>query len=365
LVCYFIDVILFLNKTKLWVYFNNIQKTLPILASKNTTFYIASNVFNIENIIDIYIKQMKYLINYLGEKNVIISIIENGDSKDNTRFYLEEFQNYLNNKNIINKIVLSHEIIDPREKYFSKLKYTRYRIEYYANLRNKCFELLYELKNIDYNNTIIIFFNDITFQYEDIINLLSTNKENYDVVCGLDMSFLFYDRWVSIDLEGEGMTKYFPYFINKEGQDLVINHKPVRVFSCWNGVIVFKALPLKDKKVQFRAKINSTLPKTILNNPAKTYYESECTYFHIDLFSLGYTKKFINPDVRVSYEYKYLFKAKYYYPSLKHIANYFLGYFISLFKSRNKYMSNYIDQNILLNSRLEKWYLENKIFDDY
>ena len=66
---------------------------------------------------------------------------------------------------------------------------------------------------MDFNNTIIIFLNDIVFKYEDIINLLSTNKENYDLVCGLDMNDnTFYDRWVSIDLEGDGLRKFFPFF---------------------------------------------------------------------------------------------------------------------------------------------------------
>ena len=352
-----IDVILFLNRIDLWIYFNKVDKTLPFFTSRNTTFYIASNIFNIENIIVDYLNQMKKLINYLGEKNVIISFVENGDSKDNTRIYLKEFQHYLNEKLIINKFVLNHEIDDPRKNYFSTLKYTRFRIEYYSKLRNKCLELLYELPNIDYNNTIVLFFNDILFKYQDIINLLSTNKGNYDAVCGLDMSFLFYDRWVSIDLEGEGMTKYFPFFINKEGQDLVIDHKPIRVFSCWNGVIGFKASPLKDKKIQFRYKNNPVLPKYILDNPSKIYYESECTYFNIDLFSLGYTKKFINPDVRVSYEYKYLRKSRYYTPTFKHFLNYFWIYFVSLFKKRNKYMSNYEDKKIKLNTKLENWYI--------
>ena len=219
--------------------------------------------------------------------------MENGDSTDNTRNFLEEFRVYLDERKIVNKFLLNHVIDDQRKINFSSLKYTRLRIEYYSQLRNKCFELLYELKNIDYNNTIIIFFNDVIFRYEDIINLLSTNNEDYDVVCGLDMSYMFYDRWVSIDLEGEGMSKYFPYFINKEGQDLVVNHQPIRVFSCWNGVIAFKALPLRDKKVIFRNKNDNSLPKAILKNPAKIYFESECTYFNIDLFSLGYTKKLI------------------------------------------------------------------------
>ena len=177
----------------------------------------------------------------------------------------------------------------------------------------------------------------------------------------LDMSFMFYDRWVSIDLNGEGMTKYFPYFINKEGQDLVINHKPVRVFSCWNGVIAFKASPLKNKQVRFRYKNNTILPHSVLKNPAKTYFESECTYFNIDLHNLGYTKKFINPEVRVGYSIYYLYKAKYFIPSFKHIANYFWMYFVTLLKRRNKWMNNYNDKNIKLDPALENWYIENKL----
>jgi len=366
LICFIIiDVLLFLNKINIWIYFNDKTKTLPILSSKNTTFYIASNIFNMENTINNYISEMKKLITYLGEDHVIISIVENGDSKDNTRNYLEEFRNYLNERKIVNNFLLNHEIDDQRKIHFQSLKNTRLRIEFYSQLRNKCFELLYELTNIDYNNTMIIFFNDVIFRFEDIINLLSTNKEDYDVACGLDMFYMFYDRWVSIDLEGEGMSEYFPYFINKEGQDLVINHQPIRVFSCWNGVIAFKALPLKDKRVKFRNKNGNYLPKAVLTNAAKTYYESECTYFNIDLFSLGYTKKLINPDVRVSYEYKYLFRNNYFVPSFKHIINYFLLYFVALTRKRNKNMSNYSDKNITMNSLINQWYMENKINDSF
>jgi len=356
-----INVIIFLNRIKIWVYFNKKEKTLPTATFRNTTFYITSNVVNIENIIENFIFQIKNLINYLGENNVIVSIVENGDSKDHTRILLKDFQNYLTKKKILNKFYLEKVIEDPRKIREPFSKYSRLRIEYFANLRNKCLEFLYELLNVDYNNTIIIFLNDIVFSYEDIINLLSTNEEDFDVVCGLDMNDnTFYDRWVSIDFEGDGLSKYFPFFMNKEGQDLVINHKPVRVFSCWNGVIAFRASPLKDKKVQFRYKNNYTLPKFSLNNPAKDYYESECTFFNIDLFSLGYTKKFINPDVRVTYKHQYYFESKYYIPSWKHILGYLVLYFVGMSKKRNKYMSNYKIDKIKLNSIIHNWYLEYK-----
>ena len=95
-----INVFLFLNKIKIWVYFNNKEKTLPISSTKNTIFYITALVVNMEQIINNYIEEMKKLILYLGEKNVIISIVENGDSKDNTNKYLKEFQIYLTKRNI-------------------------------------------------------------------------------------------------------------------------------------------------------------------------------------------------------------------------------------------------------------------------
>ena len=96
-----LEVVTFLNRIKLWVYFYKKEKTLPISTSRNTKFYITSNLVNIEGIIDNYIEQLKKLMNYLGEGNVILSIVENGDSKDNTRAILGEFQKYLTGKNII------------------------------------------------------------------------------------------------------------------------------------------------------------------------------------------------------------------------------------------------------------------------
>ena len=356
----FFDAVLFVNRIKIWVYLFEKKKTLPNSFSKNTTFYIASNIVNIEGIIESYIKEMKKLIDYLGEENVIISIVENGDSKDNTRKYLKDFRDYLQKRNVINKFSLTKEIEDTRNenKPFS-------RIEYYSKLRNKCLELIYELSNIDFENTIVIFFNDIIFRFEDVINLLSTNKEDFDVVCGFDMNNqVFYDLWVTIDLDGRGLNPHFPFFSNKEAQDLVIYHKPIRVFSCWNGLIAFKASPLKDRKVKFRHKNDINVPKHRLKMPVVKYFESECTYFHIDLFSLGYSKKFINPDVRVTYAYSNYFEAKYLILSIKDFINYFLKYFMNFQRKRNKYMSNYKDKNIKLSPILKLWYLENKI-DSY
>lgn len=297
----------------------------------------------------------------MGNENIIVSIVENGDSTDKTREYLKLFQKYLNKQKIINKFILNHIIDDPRKKIFPFEKYGPLRIKYYAKLRNKCFDLLYDIPNLDFNKVKIIYFNDIIFEFEDIINLLSTNHEDFDAACGMDFSEFFYDRWVSIDLSGNSFKKRFPFIMNKEGQDLIINHKPIRVFSCWNGVISFNATPLKNKNFKFRYKNNSKVPKHRINNDQYVNYESECTYFHIDSFYLGYTKKFVNPEVRVTYEYKYYFKKKYYCPNFIDFINYLKLYIMSFKEKRNKFMSNYKDRNIKLNIMINNWYLENRI----
>ena len=262
---------------------------------------------------------------------------------------------------------MEHEIDDPRinesdPKSLENNFLSNLRIQYYAELRNRCLDFIYQIPNINFSNTKVIFFNDIIFEFENIINLLSTNDEDYDAVCGLDFYDCFYDSWVSIDLSGYSLRHDFPFFVNKEGQDLVINHKPIRVFSCWNGVMAFTAEPLKDKKIQFRYELNPDREIPYFLNTDQQYnYESECTYFHIDLFSLGYTKKFINPDVRVAYEYKYYYLQKMYYPNKKEHNMYKQMYNEGRLMERNKDMSNYKDRNITLKGELWNWYLYNKL----
>ena len=362
-----LEVFVFMNRIKFWVHRYKKNITLPIATAKNTTFFIAATVHNMEKIIDDYFIEMKKLINYLGKENIIISIMENGDSTDKTREKLYEFMEYLNETEIVNRIIIEHEIDDPRKNesdpYSLENNFlSNLRIKYYSELRNRCLDFIYEIPNLNFSNTKVIFFNDIIFEYENIINLLSTNNEDYDAVCGLDFYDCFYDSWVSIDLSGYSLRHDFPFFVNKEGQDLVINHKPVRVMSCWNGVIVFTAEPLKDRKIKFRYELEEDREiQYYINSDQQYNYESECTYFHIDLHSLGYTKKFINPEVRVAYEYKYYYLQKMYYPNEKEHNMYKQMYEESKLMKRNKDMSNYKDRNLTLKGNLYKWYESNKL----
>ena len=363
-----IKIIIFYYNNKLWIFFNEKEKILPLSTAKKTKYYITACILNMEPIIEDYINEIKKVMKYLGEKNIIVSIVENGDSKDNTRKYLSEFKDYLNSKDIPNKFVLTHETEDPRNQLNITKKEKKYaRIQYLAALRNRCFDFLYQIPNLDFDNLKVINFNDIVFSYEDVIKLLATNSEDYDVVCAMDYYFNFYDNWVSIDLDGKHLLKDFPYFVNKEGQDQYINKKPIRVFSCWNGIVCFNASALKNKKLEFRVDpfndtdINKLLHQ--LKNNSKEIYESECTYFHIDMETLGFKKRFINSQVKVAYGYGYYYFSKYILPNSFEILFYFKNYFKSLTVRRNKAMSDLKRENIIFPSILYNWYKYRKLND--
>ena len=361
-----IKVFIIYYNTKMWIYFKEKKDVLPISTERNTKYYITACVLNMEKIIIDYISEMKKLIDYLGEKNIIVSIVENGDSKDNTREYLKEFKQYLDSKDIPNKFVLTHETEDPRNKTnITKIEKAYGRIKYLATLRNRCFDLLYQIPNLNFNNLQVINFNDVVFSYEDVIKLLSTNKEDYDAVCAMDYYFNFYDKWVSIDLDGDRLLEDFPYFINVEAQEQYINKKPIRVFSCWNGIISFNASVLKNKNLEFRVEPLFEENKEKENYQLKTSidakYESECTNFNIDMEALGFTKRFINPEIRVAYGYIYYYYAKYFLPYSFEILFYFKNFIKSFNVKRNKNMSDVTNKNATLSTILNNWFICRKV----
>lgn len=302
------------------------------LISKGQKYYITANLFNNELIIKDWLIQIKLLINYLGSQNIYVSIFENGDSNDTTIEELNNFRIYLNNLNIPNKII-THKVTQ---------KGNKERIVYLAELRNYALEFLYEIPNLNFSNTKILFFNDIIFNYQDVINLLLTNKGDYDVVCGMDYYESFYDTWVSIGLDGEEFRHYFPYQLNKVAQDLYINGEIIRVFSCWNGLIIFNSKPLQNKEIIFRSGIK--------------HRESECTLFNSDLYTMGYEKKFVNTQIVFAYEYDYYYKNKYIYPWTKNLITYFYYYFYYFFEENNYNMKDIKSKHVEFDDFLKDYY---------
>ena len=323
---------IYFYEIKYWV----LVEDNPFDNSKNpsqnkTIYYISAVIYNMEPIIKDWISEMKQLIDYLGTDRVIVSIVENGDSTDKTRKYLQFFENYLINHKVVNLIN-----IEKREQ-----KEGVDRIRFLAKLRNRSLDLLYKIGDLDFDNTKIIFFNDIIYRYEDILKLLFTNNGNYDTVCAMDYYEGFYDTWASIGLDGKQFRRYFPYFYNKELQDAYINGEVIRTFSCWNGVTVINAKAFEDRdKLFFRT--------------GKKIRQSECTLLHADMYWMGYRKIFVNTQVAVAYTYEYYYKNHYLYPWTKNLITYFYYYFKYGFIKRNYNMTNLVDENITMYNNLDQ-----------
>ena len=298
------------------VYFNNNLFVYIIpkkyLLDKEENYFICANIYNNEIILPNWIEQMKKLIFFLGPEKVFISILENGDSNDKSQIYLNNFREYLNSKKIKNKIITTPIII----------KKGKERIQFLSELRNKVLEPIYSLKNI--NKTRILFLNDIIYNYQDVIKLIGTNKRNYDVACPLDFEgkASFYDTWVSIDINGNHFINQYPYILDLISANSIINEEPLRVFSCWNGMISMKAFPLIYNNISFRFSERDNC--------------SECTLFNADLYLNGYQKIFVNPTITLAYGFKQYYWAKFRAPLIKNFKKFFWNYYFHM-----KVFSNY------------------------
>jgi hypothetical protein len=261
-------------------------------------FFLAANLKNNEKILINHLTEMVKFILYVGPERCYVSILENG-SKDRTPDILRDF------KAILEELKVRHSIIsldqpdmrDPElprleewgnafAKELSKeaglnlstlkewdaavkdgLKYPKFgyllprrRIEYMAKLRNMALKPLYKFAQTpaDASKTLVVFLNDVIYTYKQLTELLGTSvfradepeelnqkypgQLDYDAVCSLDlMGVKLYDAWVLRDMNGRIVSAFYPYFSEEVSRERIRQGQPVRVFSCWNGLIVIKA----------------------------------------------------------------------------------------------------------------------------
>jgi hypothetical protein len=298
---------------------NNYHTTI-----KTKKYFICANLFNNEPIMEDWTVELKKLINYLGKEKVYVSILENGDSKDNTAKKLNEFKSELNEMNVQN-LIITERIIN--KKSFN-------RIGFLQRIRNKVIEPMLKRLNWKPDEFLIIFINDIIYKWQDIIKLIMTNEMQYDMACGLDIYYGFYDVWVSRDLNGNKLRNYYPYFTDRNAQNRVINGENIRVFSCWNGVAIINPEPFyKVPNLAFR--------------DGRSIKESECFYLCQDFWKNGYNKIILNPNVKFTYEYLYYYWNRYFAPILS-IHSYFYYYFNYIFEF-DPNSGNLNDNNIVMN----------------
>ncbi|KAL8753005.1 MAG: hypothetical protein Q9199_005353 [Rusavskia elegans] len=268
--------------------------------------FIASIHWNNEAILRSHWNQaVLQLVEHFGPENVYVSILESG-SWDDSKGALRLLDGELGKRGIDRTIILdetthANEIggtpgnsgwIDT-----ARGKKELRRIPYLSRLRNRSLEPLVELADQGIKFDKLLFLNDVVFDTQDIVTLLSTRDGNYAAACSLDFSKPphYYDTFALRDSNGdEAVTSTYPFFRSSASRNALISGQPVPVQSCWNGIIAFDAAPFyHTPALRFRG-----IPDSL----ARYHLEgSECCLVHADNPLTLERGVWLNPSVRVGY----------------------------------------------------------------
>lgn len=281
------------------------------------------------------------LIDLLGEENTFLSIYEN-DAGDEAERALAELDAQVHcNKSIVFE---PHYDFSHAENVTLPDGSVRLRrVPYLADLRNRALRPLEEQnrKGIQYDK--VLFLNDVYYDPVDIVHLLfSTNADqngvsSYRAACAVDFGNLikFYDSFAVRDAHGYPIgVPFYPWFVSTGAatsrKDVLDQKDAVRVRSCWGGIVAFDAkyfqtttttlevstsVPretLADRRKEQQTPIVMTSTPVRFRAISDVFWEaSESCLIHADLQD-PYTNIdqvidtgiYINPYVRVSYEYR-------------------------------------------------------------
>ncbi|KAJ3044039.1 hypothetical protein HK097_001588 [Rhizophlyctis rosea] len=295
---------------------------LPLVTNSTARppLYIAANFYQNAPVLANFIHQVTRLGRLYSPDKIYVSIYENG-STDGTKFKLGRLKEELRREGIKHRVVT-----DPKDASFKGIQ-GKSKVPYLAELRNK---LLEPLKDKELAETMkegyIVFLNDIFFDAEDILQLLHTaHTTNSAAVCAMDHYFTFYDTFATRSMSlTRPAVHTFPYFWEDHHQQSMWEGKYNEVWSCWGGMNVAKAAPFIKHSLTFRA-----LP------PTHPFEASECCLIWSDLRRLlsgaptpshlltnsslyPPAKIAIDPRVRVSYEWRHYYFARWIQPLIEY-----------------------------------------------
>ena len=262
-------------------------------ANSKRKYYFALDLFDAQSILPTLMGAIVETIRFLGPHNCAVTIVE-GRSRDWTYDILAEVGEALSNMGV--QFNLTTNPVDP-------LAEGGDRITALAELRNQALQPLFDHPG-DYSlDTTVLFINDIAVCVDDILELVHQLEiQNADLTCSMDWQSrgsVFYDFWVSRAINGDSFFEIPQSGSWEFNQNMFWNEpksksrmealQPVQVYSCWNGMVVFKAKPLLKNNIRFR------------DQREHECYMGEPTYLCKDLWASGHGRIAIIPSVNVAY----------------------------------------------------------------
>lgn len=268
--------------------------------------FIASNLYNNEEILPAYTSSLKKLIHHLGPDNVYVSIYES-HSTDHTKSMLAQLDSDLAQMRVSRRI-----LSDDRAVRMNKSSAVQDRIEFLANVRNIAMQPLLDTTSA-HKFSHVLWINDIVFTAQDALQLLRTNNARYDQACAMDfIGNGFYDTWVTRDAQGDTLKRTWPYFKRTQDITAMRDGAPFEVNSCWNGITAFDAKWFYSSSSSAPSSIDEEdpviLPLKFRTSP--TCVSSECQLISNDIHRASHPARptiLINPAVKVAYNHRHYF----------------------------------------------------------
>jgi hypothetical protein len=212
------------------------------------------------------------LVDRLGHDNVHISLVEAG-SHDATRLELRQLTNRLDRLGVPNTVHLGPtgwQLADQtRDKpavgehrpgwvwHHNDTKADMRRIPHLAWGRNQAMEPLMALAAKGKLFNRVLWIDDVVFKAQDAIDVLNTRNGEYAAACSIDAgdAVRLQDTSALRDDKGQPpVSSFWPWFLSPTVLSAVKSGLPIRVYSCWNGLVAFQSAPFyADPPLRFRS----------------------------------------------------------------------------------------------------------------
>ena len=233
-------------------------------------------------------------MHFVGPEHCVLSIVE-GRSTDGTREVLAALETHMKRLGVDYYVATSD--VDPLAGGDVD------RVVALAALRNQALEPLVRQRGMFHPDTIVTFINDVSLCVDDILELIhQLVRQGAEMTCAMDWIYdgdFFYDVWIGRLMTGALFFEVPPNGSwnlahnllpsDTESRQRFTQGQPFQVFSCWNGVAVFRAMPVMDSMVRFRSADHGEC------------YLGEPLHFCKDLWKVGRGKIAVVPSVNVGY----------------------------------------------------------------
>ncbi|OAP65304.1 hypothetical protein AYL99_01276 [Fonsecaea erecta] len=286
------------------------KKSLPLeIQQPQKRYFFALNLYQCAYVLPRLLGSIVEAMRFLGPEKCTLSIV-GGRSDDGTTEILVALEDEIEALNASYHFGTSD--IDP-------LKNGHDRVTELAKLRNLALAPLITQRDKYARDTSVIFLNDVSICTDDILELIYQKQhQRADMVCAMDWNNngdTFYDSWIGRSMNGDLFVEvpqsgsfefsHNLFWNDKKARTHIDEKRPLQVFACWNGAVVFKAEPFLSHSIRFRAAYKGEC------------YSGEPTLFCKDLWALGHGRIAVIPSVNIGYndEQSRSTKAKHGYAS--------------------------------------------------